>query len=110
MKRVSPDITKFTMLITRTPLRISFFGGGTDYPAWYKRQKGAVISVTIDKYSYITCRYLPQFFDYKYVIKYAAIEKVSHVHEIAHPSVRETLKYFKIPRGVEIHYSSDVPA
>jgi D-glycero-alpha-D-manno-heptose-7-phosphate kinase len=98
------------MLITRTPLRISFFGGSTDYPIWYQNHPGAVISTTIDKYAYITCRYLPQFFEYKYLIKYSAVEKVTNVHEIQHPSVRETLKFLKIPKGVEISHTSDVPA
>lgn len=98
------------MLITRTPLRVSFFGGGTDYPSWYNSHGGSVISTTIDKFSYITCRYLPHFFDYKYLIKYSKIEKVSSLSEIQHPSVRECLKFLDIQKGVEMAYSSDVPA
>ncbi len=98
------------MIITRTPLRVSFFGGGTDYPVWYKKNGGAVISTSIDKYSYITCRYFPHFFDYKYLIKYSKIEKSKNLSEIQHPSVRESIKFLKIKRGVEIAYTSDVPA
>lgn len=98
------------MLITRTPLRISLFGGGTDYPAWFREHGGKVLSTTIDKYSYITCRYLPQYFDYNYLIKYSVIEKVKHIKDIDHPSVRESLSYLRVKRGVELAYSSDVPA
>lgn len=98
------------MLITRTPLRISFFGGGTDYPAWYWEHGGMVLSATIDKYSYIICRYLPQYFDYRYLIKYSVVEKTKRLESIEHPSVRECLRFLNITRGVEIAYSSDVPA
>ncbi|MEK7208090.1 MAG: kinase [Patescibacteria group bacterium] len=98
------------MLITRTPLRISFFGGGTDYPAWYKEHGGMVLSTTIDKYSYITCRRLPPFFEYKYLIKYSTTEKVRSLGEIQHPSVRECLRFLKFRQGIEAAYSSDVPA
>lgn len=98
------------MLITRTPLRVSFFGGGTDYPVWYERHGGTVLSTSIDKYSYITCRYLPQFFEYKYLIKYSAIEKRARREEITHPSVRESIGFMGIRDGVEIAYTSDVPA
>lgn len=98
------------MLITRTPLRISFFGGGTDYPAWYTEHGGAVLSTSIDKYSYITCRYLPPFFEYKYLIKYSTTEKVNTIREIRHPSVRESISFLKLEQGVEVAYTSDVPA
>ncbi len=98
------------MLITRTPLRISFFGGGTDYPAWYEKHGGAVISTSIDKYSYLTCRYLPQFFEYNYLIKYSVIEKHKRVEDIEHPSVRETVSFLEMKEGLEIAYASDVPA
>lgn len=99
------------MVITKTPFRISFFGGGTDYPAWYmKNGPGAVISTTINKYCYISCRYLPQFFKYKHRIVYSKQEYVNNIEEITHPTVRESLKLVKPPEGVEIHYIGDLPA
>ncbi len=98
------------MIISKTPLRISFFGGGTDYPVWFNEHKGAVLATTIDKYLYITCRPLPPFFDYKSRISYTLIEKIKDVEEIQHPSVRECLKFMKITRGLEIHYDGDLPA
>ncbi len=98
------------MIISRTPLRISFFGGGTDYPIWYRENGGATIGTTINKYNYVICRYLPPFFDYNYRIRYRLIEEVKYIDEIKHPSVRECLKYYKISRGVEIQHNSDLPA
>ena len=80
------------MIINKTPFRVSFFGGGTDYPAWYKDHKGAVLATTINKYCYITCRYLPSFFDYKHRIVYSKTELAKAVNEIQHISARETLK------------------
>lgn len=98
------------MIISRTPFRISFFGGGTDYPAWYEKNGGAALSTTIDKYSYITARYYPPFFPIKHKIVYSKIEGVNTHDEIQHPSVREVLKYLKIAEGVEIHNAADLPA
>ncbi len=98
------------MIISRTPFRISFFGGGTDYPVWYKKQKGAVLSTSINKYCYITCRYLPPFFKHKHRIVYGNIELIQDVLQIEHPAVRETLTYMNINRGVEIHHDGDLPA
>lgn len=98
------------MIITRTPFRISFFGGGTDYPIWYREHGGAVLSTTINKYCYITCRYLPPFFAHKSRIVWSKIELVSHTDEIVHPVVRETLKFLEIRDGVEIHHDADLPA
>lgn len=98
------------MIITRTPLRISFFGGGTDYPVWYKENAGAVLSTTINKYCYISCRYLPPFFNYKYRIRYVEREETQSVNEIKHPSVRECLKFLNIEHGVEMVHTSDIPA
>lgn len=98
------------MIISRTPFRISFFGGGTDYPVWYKGNRGAVLGTTIDKYCYITCRYLPPFFEHKYRIVYSQIENLRHIDEIRHPSVRETLKFMGITQGLEIHHDADLPA
>jgi D-glycero-alpha-D-manno-heptose-7-phosphate kinase len=98
------------MIISRTPFRISFFGGGTDYPEWYSKHGGAVLATTIDKYCYINCRYLPPFFEHRYCIVYSKVEHCQTVDEIAHPAVREALRYLDIPRGVEIHHDADIPA
>lgn len=98
------------MIICRTPVRLSFFGGGTDYPAWYRRHGGEVLASTIDKYSYITCRYQPPFFDYRYCISYSRIEYTKTVDDIAHPAVREAIKHLGIQRGLEIHHDCDLPA
>ena len=99
------------MLISKTPFRISLFGGGTDYPIWYKEHGGAVLATSIDKYCYITCRYLPPFFDYKYRIRYSEREEVNNVEEINHPSVRECLKHLDFySKSVEIQHNSDLPA
>lgn len=98
------------MIITRTPFRISFFGGGTDYPAWYREHGGMVVATTIDKYCYITARYLPPFFDHKYRIVYSKIENVKTLDEIEHPAVHHVLKYMHCHRGLEIHHDGDLPA
>ncbi|MEI7924420.1 MAG: kinase [Planctomycetota bacterium] len=98
------------MIISRTPYRISFFGGGTDYPSWYLDHGGAVLAATIDKYCYLTCRFLPPFFEHRYRIVYSKIEMVNHVEDIIHPSVRETLKFLGIERGIELHHDGDLPA
>ena len=98
------------MIISRTPYRISFFGGGTDFPAWYRKHGGAVLAVTIDKYCYLSCRYLPPFFEHRIRLVYSRIESCQSIDEIAHPSVREVLRYLNIDRGVEIHHDGDLPA
>ncbi|MBP6343394.1 MAG: kinase [Candidatus Omnitrophica bacterium] len=98
------------MIISRTPFRVSFFGGGTDYPGWYKENKGAVLATTIDKYCYITCRYLPPFFEHKSRIIYSKMEHTQTINEIDHPSVREVLRFLNIQEGVEIHHDGDLPA
>lgn len=98
------------MVITRTPLRISFFGGGTDYPVWYRENGGSVLSTTIDKCCYITSRWLPPFFDYHSRVSYSKLENVSSNAEIWHPSVRGCLQFFGIEEGVEIHHIADLPA
>ena len=98
------------MIVTKTPYRISFFGGGSDYPAWYKKNGGAVLSTTIDKYIYITCRFSPDYFKQKYRIVWRKIENVKNLREINHKVVRELLKYLKIKQGLEIHYHGDLPA
>lgn len=98
------------MIISRTPFRISFFGGGTDYPAWYREHGGAVLATSINKYCYISVRHLPPFFDYKSRILYSKIELVKSTEEIQHPSVRAALQFLKIEEGVEIHHDGDLPA
>ena len=98
------------MIITRTPYRVSFFGGGTDYPTWYRKHGGQVLSTTINKFVYITCRYLPPFFDHKLRLAYSIIEECSSVDEIQHPSAREVLRYLDINQGIEIHYDGDLPS
>ena len=92
------------MIISRTPFRVSFFGGGTDYPDWYKDHPGAVLGTTIDKYCYLTCRYLPPFFEHRSRVLYSKIENVKTIDEIDHPAVREALRFLKINDGVEIHH------
>ncbi len=98
------------MIITKTPYRISFFGGGTDHPAWFRENGGKVLATTFDKYCYISLRSLPPFFDHKYRIVYSAIESVKKIEDIQHPAVREVLKYFNLSKGMEIHHDGDLPA
>jgi D-glycero-alpha-D-manno-heptose-7-phosphate kinase len=98
------------MIITRTPFRISFFGGGTDFPAWYRENGGIVLSTTIDKYCHISCRFLPPFFSHKHRIVYSKSELVNDIDEIQHPAVRETLRYMNVRQGLELHYDGDLPA
>lgn len=98
------------MIITRTPFRISFFGGGTDYPAWYREHGGAVLATTIDKYCYISCRLLPPFFEHKHRIVYSLIENAKSTDEISHPAVRAVLNWANVTEGLEIHHDGDLPA
>jgi len=99
------------MIISKTPFRISFFGGGTDYPAWYKENGGAVLSTTIDKYCYLNCRYYPPFFDQKHRIVWSKIELVNSADDIQLSPVRETLKLLDLDKsGIEVHHSADLPA
>jgi D-glycero-alpha-D-manno-heptose-7-phosphate kinase len=98
------------MIISRTPFRISFFGGGTDYPAWYRTHGGSVLATTINKYCYISCRYLPPFFEHRIRVVYSKIESCQDTSEISHPAVREILQHLRIDRGVEIHHDGDLPA
>ena len=98
------------MIISRTPFRISFFGGGTDYPAWYRNSGGEVLATTINKYCYLTCRYLPPFFEHRIRLVYSKIENCKTVDEIRHPVVQELLRLLDIDRGVEIHHDGDLPA
>ena len=98
------------MIITKTPFRISFFGGGTDHPLWFKEHGGKVLATTFDKYCYISLRYLPPFFEHKYRIVYSLIENINNLEDIQHPAVREVLKYLQYSVGLEIHHDGDLPA
>ncbi|HAL91949.1 MAG TPA: kinase [Verrucomicrobia bacterium] len=97
------------MIISRTPYRVSFFGGGTDYPAWYRENGGAVLAAAIARYCYLPCRWLPPFFEHKSRIVYSIIEDVQRVEEIRHPAVRECLLHLGIRDGIEIHHDGDLP-
>lgn len=98
------------MIISRTPFRISFFGGGTDYPAWYRKNGGIVLATTINKYCYISARFLPPFFGYKYRIIWSKIENCRTVDQIVHPAVHAVISFMKIHQGLEIHHDGDLPA
>ncbi len=98
------------MIISRTPYRISFFGGGTDFPGWYQEHGGDVLSTTIDKYCYISIRNLPPFFEHRLRVVYSMIESGQSYEEIQHPAVRETLRFLDVRDGLEIHHDGDLPA
>jgi len=102
------------MVISKTPFRMSFFGGGTDYPVWYREHPGAVLSTTIDKCCFITIRHLPPFFDYKYRVRYTHREETQTIEQIQHPSVRRCLEFLNgdgyFDEGLEILHHSDLPA
>lgn len=98
------------MIISKTPFRISFFGGGTDYPAWFRENGGSVLATTINKYCYISCRYLPQFFEHKHRIVYSKIEMVKDINEVTHPAVKAVVNFMEIKEGLEIHHDGDLPA
>lgn len=98
------------MIISRTPFRLSFLGGGSDYPTWYRRRGGSVLGCSINKYCYLTCRHLPPFFDHRLRIVYSKIENCLTLDEIQHPSARECLRYLQMYEGVEIHHDGDLPA
>lgn len=98
------------MIISRTPVRLSFFGGGTDYREYFERKGGAVLGTTIDKYTYVSVNRLSKFFEYKIRVGYSRAELVNNVEEILHPSVRETLKFKNITGNLDIHIFADLPA
>lgn len=98
------------MIITKTPYRISLFGGGTDYPAWFEKNPSKAVSAAIANYCYFTVKKLPPFFDHKNHIIYSKIENVNTFNEINHPSVKACLKYMNIPNGISIAYNGDLPA
>src|SRR5258705_11882348 len=100
------------MAISRTPYRVSFFGGGTDYPAWYRKHGGAVLSMAINKYCYIGTGFLPPFFGIRHRIIWSHIEPVGAIAEIQHPAVRAGLQVlgFDDSEGVELFHQGDLPA
>lgn len=98
------------MIITRTPYRISLFGGGTDYPTWYREHGGSVVGFAINRYNYLTIRRLPPFFEHKHRIVYSRIETVRDIAEIEHPSVRAVFSELGVHDGVELHYDGDLPS
>jgi len=99
------------MVITRTPLRVSFFGGGTDLPDWYKTHGGAVLSTTINKFLFISMRRMPPYWEFKNRFVYGSkTETVNSLDEIDHPAIREALRFMDIPYGVDMHYNTDIPA
>jgi D-glycero-alpha-D-manno-heptose-7-phosphate kinase len=101
-----------SMVVSRAPFRVSFFGGGSDYPVWYLREGGAVLSTTINKYIYITCRYLPPYLGTKHRVVWRHVEQVDSINEILHPAVRAALNYlgFDDEHGIELHYQGDLPS
>jgi D-glycero-alpha-D-manno-heptose-7-phosphate kinase len=98
------------MIISRTPFRISLFGGGSDYPNWYRQHGGAVLGMAIDKYCHISVRRLPPFFEHKHRIVYSRVELVKEFSEIQHPAARAILQDMRVDGGIEIHHDGDLPA
>lgn len=100
------------MIISKTPYRVSFFGGGTDYPNWYKSSKtgGKTICCAIDKFSYVVLKKLPNAFNYNYRIRYFHREEVKKINQIKHPTIRNLYKYFNINEKLDLVHFSDLPA
>lgn len=101
---------RITLIITRTPYRVSLFGGGTDFPAWYLKHGGKVVGFSISRYAYLTVRLLPPFFEHKHRVVYSCVETVNSIDEIQHPAVRAVLSDQRIETGLEIHHDGDLPA
>lgn len=97
------------MVITQTPFRMSFFGGGTDFPDYYKEYGGAVLSTTFDKYCYVSVRHLPRFFDYSNELIYSKIERVAHTADIVHPAIRNAMQMMDM-HELRLTYDADLPA
>jgi len=98
------------MIISRTPFRVSLFGGGTDYSGWFRDHGGAVLATTIDKFCYISVRELPPFFEHRFRVVYSVVENVQDVGDINHPAVRAVLEFMDSKKGLEIHHDGDLPA
>ena len=97
------------MIITQTPFRMSFFGGGTDMESFFRTNGGAVISTTFDKYCYVNVRHLPRFFNYSTELSYSVIERVTNIDEIKHPAVRNAMKMLDM-HEIRLTYEADLPA
>ena len=97
------------MIITRTPFRMSFFGGGTDMESFFREYGGSVISTTFDKYCYVNVRHLPRFFDYSTELSYSKIERVTSLNDINHPAVRNAMKMLDM-HEIRLTYEADLPA
>lgn len=97
------------MIITKTPFRMSFFGGGTDMPEFFNKHGGAVLSTSFDKYCYVNVRHLPRFFDYSTELSYAKIERVTDIDDIVHPLIRNAMKQLDM-REIRLTYEADLPA
>lgn len=98
------------LIVSRTPLRISFFGGGTDYPEYFRRARGAVLGMAIDKYVYISALCLASVLDYRYRVSYSKIEMVSHATDIQHPVVREVIRHYDLDHPLDLSIMADLPA
>ena len=98
------------MIISKTPYRISFFGGGSDYPQWYEKNGGKILSTTIDKFVYLSFRELPPYFGYKYRVVWSKVENEKFIKDIKHNVVRKILPFMNISKGIELHYQADLPA
>lgn len=97
------------MIITKTPFRMSFFGGGTDMEEYFRKNEGAVLSTTFDKYCYVNVRHLPRFFDYSTELSYSKTERVTNINDIQHPAIREVMKMLDM-REIRLTYEADLPA
>jgi len=98
------------MIITRTPYRISLFGGGSDFPKWYKEHGGKVLAFSINKYAYLTARHLPPFFSHNYRVSYSRSEETKTIDQMEHPAFREAIRLFGQAKSLEIHHHGDLPA
>jgi len=98
------------MIIVRSPYRVSFFGGGTDYPGWYREHGGAVLTSTLDSYCYLSLRKMPAFLGTKYRVFWSKMEAVDRLEDIQHAGVRGCLKYLGVDDGIEVNHAGDLPA
>lgn len=97
------------MIITKTPFRMSFFGGGTDMPSFFRENGGSVLSTTFDKYCYVNVRHLPRFFDYSTELSYSKTERVTNIEDIQHPAIRNAMKFLDM-HEIRLTYEADLPA
>src|SRR5690242_12011226 len=98
------------MMVSRTPLRVSFFGGGTDYPEYFRRARGAVVGMAIDQYVYVSLLRLANVLEYRYRVSYSRVETVTHADAIHHPVVRHVLSHYRVDPGLDISIMADLPA